>query len=69
MALDVANSTYTVEVVEHIPGVANTAADILSRLADPNKKAIIPQYLDGVHRHTCTVRNRTWYKSLPASPK
>ena len=68
IALDVAMSTYTPQVVEHLPGIANKAADSLSRLSDPSGKYQIPTYLLQVTRHWCEPRGKAFYKSLPALP-
>ena len=70
LALDVADSSYSPDIVEHIPGLSNVAADALSRLAQPGKEAQIPEYLHATPRHICKPRGTRWWRSiaLPASP-
>ena len=45
VALDLAEMVYRPDVVSHIPGLANVAADKLSRLAQPGTSASWPTYL------------------------
>ena len=68
MALDISSACYTPDVVEHIPGVSNVAADCLSRLSQPDKSVAIPSYLRSVQRHHCSERNAMWWKAQPALP-
>ena len=68
LALDIAAAMYTPDVVEHVPGVSNIAADSLSRINDPTKTVPIPSYLRDVPRHECTSRDATWWRALPAVP-
>ena len=68
VALDVASAMYTPDIVEHVPGVANVAADALSRLNDPTKAVALPSYLSTVPRHACTARQLGWWRALPAAP-
>ena len=48
MALDIAGACYSPDVVAHIPGIANTSADALSRLHQPNHPTHLPSYLSDV---------------------
>ena len=68
MALDISKSAYSPDVAEHLPGVANTACDCLSRLADPSNKYSVPEFLLPSQRHKCAIRTHKWYLTLPASP-
>ena len=67
LALDIAESSFAPEVVAHIPGIANGAADALSRIEDPLKRAAVPAFLRDIPSTTCPPRDGRWYKSLPAS--
>ena len=68
MALDIAALAYAPDVVAHIPGVANKAADILSRRYEPGKVALLPEYLARDLEHRCEPRFRSWWRSRPAVP-
>ena len=65
LALDIAASSFTPDEAVHIPGIANVAADYLSRLCDPHACGTPPPYLDPHSRHTCGVRDIGWWRSLP----
>ena len=69
IALDISDSAYSPDTAEHIPGIANKAADALSRLHQPGGKAEIPSYLSGIPRAEFQARNRAWWRALPAEPK
>ena len=64
LALDVADSSYSPDIVEHIPGLSNIAADALSRLSQPGYGARIPEYLKVAPRHLCQPRGPKWWRSL-----
>ena len=68
MALDMAQACYSPDVVEHLPGVANTGADALSRLHAPSQHKL-PTYLCTVPRCTLSVCGHSWWRSLPAPLK
>ena len=57
MALDIAASAYTPDSASHIPGIANKAADALSRQSAPSPPAI-PSYLNESIRSRVEVRGR-----------
>ena len=64
LALDIANSAFSPDEAIHIPGLANQAADYLSRVFDPSYTPSPPPYLVEDCRHTCTIRSRSWWRSL-----
>ena len=68
MALDIASAAYAPDVVAHIPGVANKAADLLSRRSEPGKVAALPGYLAADAEHHCEPRPLKWWRSRPALP-
>ena len=68
LALDISSAAYAPDVVEHLPGIANTAADALSRRLDPSKSYKLPHYLEGVPE-TSVERPPMWWKTGPAPPK
>ena len=68
LALDIASAAYAPDVVEHLPGIANTAADVLSRRHEPSKQYTLPHYLRGVPEQFVPDRTPMWWKSLPATP-
>ena len=64
MALDVCQSSISPDECTHIPGIANKAADSLSRVYAPTPPPL-PSYLGPELRHLCAVRERTWWRALP----
>ena len=66
LALDIAASSLAPDEALHIPGLANTAADVLSRLHQPNtKNPALPEYLSADLRWECMPRPRHWWRSVP----
>ena len=65
-ALDMGESTFKPQVAEHIPGISNITADLLSRIYQPGSTAKLPTILAGVPRSQPAVRDRTWWRSLSA---
>ena len=64
LALDIASATYDPEIL-HIPGVANLAADILSRRYEPSRGSFaLPPTLDRASEITVSPRDSNWWKSL-----
>ena len=68
LALDVASASYVPDVAVHLPGLANKAADALSRKHDPNKAFVLPAYLANCSQIEVPPRLRNWWQSLPAEP-
>ena len=68
VALDISDNVYSPDMAKHIPGVANVAADALSRLNQPGKSKDIPEYLRSVTRTVIAPRTQQWWRALPASP-
>ena len=66
IALDVAAASYAPDIVEHLPGVANTGSDTLSRLHSPDKSYNIPDYLKDIMAEPAPMRVDSWYKALSA---
>ena len=66
IALDVASATYAPDVAVHLPGLANTAADALSRRHDPNNEFSLPAYLANCAPHEVPPRLRSWWQTVPA---
>ena len=52
--------------VEHIPGVANQLADLLSRLMDPSKQTALPDVLTALTVTSVPARDEKYYKVLSA---
>ena len=65
LALDIASSSLAPDEAVHIPRLANTAADVLSRLHQPDKAPAIPAYLSADLRWECMPRPRHWWRSVP----
>ena len=64
LALDLAQSTYTPAIVEHLPGTANTIADLLSRLGTASQKGPLPDVLRGASLRICPARGVEFWRSL-----
>ena len=65
-ALDLGAASFKPEVVEHLPGVANTVADQLSRKFDPNKPFSLHPCLRTAKEVTPPPRPKSWWKTLEA---
>ena len=63
IALDMAEALYQPNVVGHLPGVANTIADWMSR---PRKRRTLPEprALAGAVRRRVPLRGRSWWRSI-----
>ena len=68
VALELADAAYRPLVAEHIPGIANTLADALSRVGDPSKRWQLPAALHGAVRALVPPRPASWYRALGAPP-
>ena len=65
LALDIARSAFAPDEAVHIPGVANKAADHLSRMFAPSAYTALPPYLNLRLQHECTNRDLGWWRSRP----
>ena len=64
-ALLIGRSTYTPIIFQHIPGIANCIADVLSRLDSPGgEQRKLPEELKDAERHHPQTRARAWWRSL-----
>lgn len=67
IAFDVAEAVYTPDLATHIPGIANVAADMLSRRFAPQKGTkiwTIPEWLLSVPERTAPIRNTAYFRAL-----
>ena len=64
LALDISEASYCPDIVKHIPGITNVAADALSRIYDPNKNVTIPSYVTDSTKHCCHSRGKQWWRSI-----
>ena len=60
-------SAFEPRVFVHLPGVANTLADHLSRMNAPGFIDDFPKELQGVMRANVPIRRKDWYKILPTA--
>ena len=72
-ALDLGTACFKPEVAQHVPGIANTVADMLSRKFDPNKQYFLHPCLAESQEVTPPARPIRWWRSLrkpimPVSP-
>jgi len=63
MALDQAEGLYTIDVIQHLPGVLNTLADALSRMHMPENPAPLPPELQGCIRGHPEDRDARWWRT------
>ena len=63
VALDLTHSPYPPTVYEHVPGIANQTADVLSRRHDPSKAAswTLPYTLAAATRTHLPPRDASYY--------
>ena len=66
MALDTAEAIYEPQVVQHVPGVANITADILSRRVEQGSAWSLPPILAQAEEVVPPMHNRTWWRALTA---
>ena len=63
IAMDIARSIYSPDLVAHIPGIANAAADALSRVASPSPPSL-PAYLTPELATKPPPRNSSWWRTI-----
>ena len=69
LALDIASGIYRPQITQHVPGLANKTADILSRMHAPNSESVLPEHLGGLTRRRyqlkCSVfKTVDWEKKM-----
>ena len=64
IALEIAGAEFGPDVVAHLPGVANGAADSLSRRFQPGRVFVLSPLLVGLEEVEPPERNLAWYLSL-----
>ena len=63
IALDMADALYQPSIVGHLPGVANTLADYLSRWHEPGKYHILPEALKASTQRQVPTRNASYWQT------
>ena len=63
IALDVAQSEYRPNIVEHVPGIDNVVADELSRKFQPGHVFALPPCLTDVPELQLAARDRSYFRS------
>ena len=64
IALEIADAEFGPDIVAHLPGVANGAADVLSRRFQPGAAFRLPPLLAGAEEVVPPARSFAWYRSL-----
>ena len=64
LALEFSAAEFGPDFAAHLPGVANTVADALSRLTQPGKPKTVPTLLRSVTRFTPPTRTPEFFASL-----
>lgn len=65
LALDLADATYALDFAQHVAGITNGIADMLSRKHDPSKTFVLPDLLAGVPEAVPQLRDRRWWRTMP----
>ena len=65
LALEVCESAVSPDDAVHIPGIANVAADALSRVHQPGYDTPLPEYLRPELKWECAHRSPRWWRSVP----
>jgi hypothetical protein len=70
VALDIADALYAPHIVEHIPGLDNTVADMLSRRFAPGTTFVLPPCLLNVEELVLPQRDVNYFvtRSKPSDP-
>ena len=68
MALDIASSEYSPQVVEHVPGIDNIIPDELSRRFQPEHKFVLPSQLSGVPEVKLPIRVEGYFRTISGKP-
>ena len=61
LALDLGDGAFRPALARHIPGIANDAADMLSRLHQPGRDSGLPKFLENIGQTTVPVRDASYY--------
>ena len=62
LALDLGDGAFRPALVRHIPGIANEAADFLSRIHQPDRRdSFLPTFLENIGQTTVPVRDASYY--------
>ena len=64
LTLDIADSVYEPQLVSHTPGVANIAADMLSRKFEPGHHFSLPHCLAAATETLPAERTTEWWRAL-----
>ena len=65
LALDLADATYALDFAQHVAGVTNGIADILSRRLQPGKTFALPHFLHLAKEVLPPARNCEWWRTRP----
>ena len=64
-ALDLSDGAFEPSLVQHLPGVINVIADVLSRRLDPkySQSWVVPPLLANARHERVPPRNTTWWRA------
>ena len=68
LALDITDAMYEPQLASHTPGVANVAADALSRRYEPGFAYSLPSVLEHSTEVSPPARDSTWWRTLASRP-
>ena len=69
LALTLAKANFYPSVAEHIPGLANQVADMLSRRFQPGKAFQLPAILEKIEETSLEARGAEFYPTLTRPPE
>ena len=64
VALLYGEGSFEPRVFQHLPGIANVVADVLSRMAEPGNVAELPDEVVGIAPVVVPVRTKSYYRTL-----
>ena len=63
LALDLAEGRYELELCEHVAGISNVNAEVLSRLLQPGAETRLPEELNTAARDRPAARDAAWWET------
>jgi hypothetical protein len=67
IALDLSDASFQPNMVEHVPGIMNVAADELSRKFEPGRPFSLPAVLAAAKHTAVPLRTTSYYRTLMAA--
>ena len=65
LALDLSEASYAIDLVQHVAGVTNGVADVLSRRYQVGKHFVLPTLLQNASETLPPCRDDSWWRTKP----